>query len=143
MRPRGRVANVAGKIRLELVSHAGGVVKADTVEYFSAEVGLTDACLRRAWCTKRGSSKRYSSQRSRPSRHGGVITAAASSSTRPSPMSIEGCRWIARPTWTHSCQNDLSPTACGQPALAQTHCRAVNGQRIHEAAAKRRTRCTM
>ena len=60
--PRGRAANFAGVIRRGSEAPAAGAVRAYIVEHSSVEEGLTDACLCRAWCTKRSSSKRYSSR---------------------------------------------------------------------------------
>ena len=111
------------------------------MDYSSVEAGLAGACLRRAWCTKRDSSKRYFSRRQLATRlcHncGGVIVHASLTDEHrglPVDCSSNVDTFLG---------NDLSPTACGQPALAHTHCRSVSGQRIHEATAKRRTRCTM
>ena len=139
--PRGLAANVVGRIRRGSVAHAAGAVKADAVEYSSVEAGLAGACLRRAWCTKGDSSKPYFSRRQLMTRWchncGGVIVHASLTDEHrglPVDCSSNVDTFLG---------NDLSPTASCQPAFAHTHCRSVSGQRIHEATAKRRTRCTM
>ena len=126
MPPRALAANVVGMIRRGSVAHAAGAAKADTLEYSSVEAGLAGACLRRAWCTKGDSSKRYSSRRQLTTRWchncGGVIVHASLTDEHrglPVDCSFNVDTFLG---------NDLPPTACGQPSFANTHCRSVNGQ---------------
>ena len=124
--PRGLAANVVGRIRRGSVAHAAGAVEADTVGYSSVEAGLAGECLRRAWCTKRDSSKRYFSRRQLATRWchncGGVIVHASLTDEH------RGLPVYYLSNVDTLLGNDLSPTACGQPSFAHTHCRSVNSQ---------------